>query len=103
MGSFLQDNEFLDSDALHTSKSALGACSPIAHSVFGSDACCARLKFQLLNALINSTLLTCAHVVSQRFLHSALPKYFTSEYCAACMVNRILNARATLKEKFGNF
>ena len=63
MGGFLQDNEGLDSDALHTSKSALGACSPIAHSVFGSDACCARLKFQLLNALINSTLLTCAHVV----------------------------------------
>ena len=61
--SFIQDSESLDSDALHKCRAALGAYSPITYRVFGSDACCAWLKIQLINALINSRLLNCAHFV----------------------------------------
>ena len=57
LGCFIQDKESLDSDALHKSRTALGAYSPIAYRVFGSGACCAWLKFQLMDQLINSSLL----------------------------------------------
>ena len=59
-----QDNEGLDSDARQKSRSALVACSPIAYRTFGSDACCAWLKFKLFNALVNSRLLHCAQIVN---------------------------------------
>ena len=63
LGSFIQENESLDADALHKSRAALCAYSPLAYRVFGSDARCAWLKFQLMNSLIISRLLNGAHVV----------------------------------------
>ena len=59
----MQDNERLGFDAMHKSRAALGAYSPIAYRVFGSDACCAWLKFQVMNSLIISRMLNGAHVV----------------------------------------
>ena len=38
-------------------------CSPIAYRVFGTDDCCAWLKFQVMNSLIIRRLLNGAHVV----------------------------------------
>ena len=61
IGSFIQDTECLDSDALHRSR--VPSVRTARLHVFESDACCAWLKLQLSNASRNSRLLNCAIVV----------------------------------------